>query len=92
MKTRPGLLRCAPFAVLLPASLLAAAAPPASVREEQAVELSPFQILWRARRLTDALGEDVVKEIRDLRLPQVTRITLGEVGRHRDAVADFAAA
>lgn len=57
-----------------------------------AIELTPFEVLWRARRLTDALGEEVLKEIRDLRFAQVTRTTREEIDRRRDAVADFAAA
>ncbi len=56
------------------------------------INLTPFQILWRGRRLADTLGADVLKAIVDLRIPNVLRTGQADVHRRRDVVTEFAAA
>jgi len=54
--------------------------------------LTPFEVFWRTRRLSETLGEDVVSAIQELRLPNVIHTTRQDVERRRDVADDFAGA
>ena len=56
------------------------------------VGLTPFEVFWRARRLSETLGEDVVSAIQELRLPSAIHTTRQDVERRRDVADDFAGA
>lgn len=55
-------------------------------------ELTPFEILWCAQRLTGQLGEDLLASIKGMRMPKVVRATLAEIERRHDVADDFAGA
>ncbi len=57
-----------------------------------AVEMTPYEIFWRVRRLTSTIAPDVLAAVQELRLPQVTHATRQTVASRRDLVEDFAGA
>jgi very-short-patch-repair endonuclease len=57
-----------------------------------AVEMTPYEIFWRARRLSVTVSNEVLAAIEELHLPQVTRATPQMVAGRRDLVDDFAGA
>lgn len=57
-----------------------------------AIELTPFQIFWRARRLADQLGSSVIQLLKQVRIEDSTAAAPADVQRARAALERFAAA
>ncbi len=57
-----------------------------------AVEMTPYEIFWRARRLSATIPPDVLATVHELRLSKVTHATRQTVEARRDLVEDFAGA
>lgn len=55
-----------------------------------AVEMTPYEIFWRARRLAATIPPEVLAAVQELRLPQVTHATQQTVAARRDLVDNFA--
>jgi hypothetical protein len=57
-----------------------------------AIELTPFQIFWRARHLADSLGPQNMRILKEIRIEESTTGTSADVQRARTALGQFGAA